>query len=227
MGRYVKPLRTSQQAIFRELIADKELPSDMVNLMNYLGCGGKRSEAILGDIMKMAARVLCVLLMALCVFPATAADQAEKDAVRAFLKFKSHVETGINYRGFSDALADLNFELSNLEDDKNPKNPAVLNELRTAMKLYKEADLVWSLSFGQYGQSFISATSDMGQAYLARYPQLEKDSPLFDTSGIYVPVLVSKIAQDAGAHAEGARKSLAEEDSQKSVRKKSKHASND
>jgi hypothetical protein len=93
--------------------------------------------------MKRFNTAIMLILFAI-VIPIIAHSQSATDAYKSLKKLESKIEIGINYKDYSTALGDINYEVKEfLESREAKKKPKLAESLERVMTHHKNAMTVW------------------------------------------------------------------------------------
>jgi len=132
-------------------------------------------------------RTLPFVSCLLVTFGATANET--QDVLKAFSKMEARVETGMNFRDYSNAIGDLNFEFKSYLESSDPAKEQEMKKVLTiAMVRYMEAGTLWGLHFSAR-MEYLFPRTDLYKTVVAQYPDAAKD---YNHGGAAIPGTVGE-----------------------------------
>lgn len=113
------------------------------------------------------------LIAAILLFVSIAANaQTERDVVDAFDKLAARVEVGVNFRDFSAALGEVNYQLKRARDAKPTPKLSVLQDAFSNLVVMRD---LWQYETNDNSfTATIDRSSPPGRDMLTRYPEADK-----------------------------------------------------
>ncbi len=157
--------------------------------------------------MRRTFAIAMAILLAGCAVHAESA----RDVVKAFAKLDARTEIGINYRDYTAALGDVNFEFKSFQEGPESKRyPEITRALGVALGRYTEAGMLWQLGVG--GAKRLYPGEEISKWITARYPDAAKSlgegGATFSSGGMSIIDVLPFFWKDAGENIEVAKKLL-------------------